>query len=161
MSSPHSISSKLPSPDAGEQLSSNAWMVEVDASCRYAVLFFYAGALFWLVVGSIFALVASWKMHSPDFLANISWLAFGRIRPVHVNAVIYGFATEMAFGSTIWILCRLCRTRLTHQWLVTFAGLFWNVGVTLGLGAILAGKSSGVKWLEFPSYTMPILFTSA
>jgi len=61
--------------------------------------------------GTLFALIASWKMHAPEFLGDISWLTFGRVRPVHLNVMIYGFASETAIGVTLWLMCRLCRTR--------------------------------------------------
>lgn len=43
--------------------------------------------MFWLVIGSIFAMITSIKMHNPDFLASWQWLTFGRVRPVHLNLV--------------------------------------------------------------------------
>jgi cytochrome c oxidase cbb3-type subunit 1 len=48
---------------------------------------YYGSAVFWLVIGSIFAMITSIKMHNPGFLASWQWLTFGRVRPVHLNLV--------------------------------------------------------------------------
>lgn len=137
-----------------------ALLTEIDASCRWPVLLFFICGLAWLMVGTVFALIASWKMHSPDFLANTAWLTFGRVRPVHLNTVVYGFASETAIGVALWLMCRLCRTPLMYSWIVIIAAVFWNLGVTLGVFGILAGDSTGIEWLEFPAYASPILFFS-
>jgi cytochrome c oxidase cbb3-type subunit 1 len=133
------------------------WM-ELDNSCRSAVLFFFSGALIWLLIGTGLALVCSWKLHQPEFLANSPWLTFGRVRPAHLNAVIYGFALQAALGTALWLLCRLCRRPVMHQRLIILAALFWNLGVTIGVVGILAGDSTGIEWLEIPGYASPILF---
>jgi cbb3-type cytochrome oxidase subunit 1 len=49
-------------------------------------------------------------MHSPGFLTNREWLTFGHVRPVHLNTVIYGWASMAGIGTTLWIEARLCRT---------------------------------------------------
>ena len=137
-----------------------AVLAEIDASCRNTLLLLFGASLVWLMIGTAFALVASWKLHSPEFLGNISWLTFGRVRPAHLNAVVYGFASEAAIGVTLWLMCRLCRTPLLYGWVVNLAGVFWNVGVAIGIGGILAGHSTGIEWLEMPAYATPILFAT-
>jgi len=52
-------------------------------------VFAWAGsALCWLLLGSLYGLTASIKLHSPEWLfPDISWMTFGRIRPVHLTLV--------------------------------------------------------------------------
>jgi cytochrome c oxidase cbb3-type subunit I len=133
---------------------------EIDRSCRWPVLMFYLGGIIWLLIGTLLALVASWKMHDPAFLSSWGWLNFGRVRPAHLNAVIYGFANQAAVGTALWLMCRLCRVPLMHGWMIITSGIFWNVGVVVGTVGILIGDSTGIEWLEFPSYATPILFFS-
>ena len=149
------------SPSDNEALTHRrAELSEIDASCRTTLLFLFGGAIVWLGFGTVFALLASWKMHAPDFLVNSAWLTFGRVRPAHLNLMIYGFSSEMALGVSLWLMCRLCRTPLLHGWMVNVAGVFWNLGVAIGVGGILAGQSTGLEWLEIPSYATPLLFIS-
>lgn len=146
--------------DTEDTAARESTVAEIDASCRNTLIFLFSAGLFWLMVGTIFALIASWKMHSPEFLGNISWLTFGRVRPVHLNCMIYGFASETAIGVTFWLMCRLCRTPLICGWVIALAGIFWNLGVAIGVIAILGGESTGMEWLEIPSYVTPLLFIS-
>src|SRR5438067_4363251 len=65
----------------------------IDASTRAPVLFFYASAVVWLIIGTLLAGLTSFKLHAPDLLANISFLTWGRIRPAHMNVMVFGWAS--------------------------------------------------------------------
>ena len=132
----------------------------IDASTRLPVLVFYASAVAWLLIGTLLAAFTSFKMHSPDFLAGVDFLTWGRIRPAHVNASIYGWASMAGMGTAIWLMARLCRTTLRHPLLLVMGAAFWNLGVLLGVGGILAGDSTGYEWLEFPGYSAIVLFVA-
>src|SRR5438552_18023396 len=132
----------------------------IDASTRLPVLFFYASAIVWLLVGTLLAGLVSWKLHAPDLLANWEWLTWGRLRPVHMNVMVYGWASMAGIGTAIWLMARLCRTVLRYPLLLVAGAGFWNLGVLLGLGGILLGDSTGYQWLEFPSYAAIILFVA-
>lgn len=148
-------SSPAPTPSAQADALDRA---AIDASCRVPVLLFFASANFWLFFGSIFALLASIKLTNPEFLTDSAWLTFGRVRPAHLNAVAYGWASPAAIGVAIWLMARLCRAPLRHARILIAAALLWNLGVAVGIGAILAGQSTSVEWLEFPSYAAILLF---
>jgi cytochrome c oxidase cbb3-type subunit I len=132
----------------------------IDASTRLPVLVFYASAIAWLLIGTLLAAFTSFKMHSPDFLAGVDFLTWGRVRPAHVNASIYGWASMAGMGTAIWLMARLCRTTLRHPLLLVTGAAFWNLGVLLGVGGILAGDSTGYEWLEFPGYSAIVLFVA-
>ncbi len=155
-----SILNALSPSDTEDVSQRRATLAEIDASCRGTLMLFFGASLFWLMAGTVFALLASWKLHSPNVLGDISWLTFGRVRPAHLNAVIFGFASEAAIAVSLWMMCRLCRTPLMHGWMVNLAGVFWNVGVAVGIVGILAGDSTGIEWLEIPPYASPILFVT-
>lgn len=154
---------------------------QVDASCRVPVLLFFATAIFWLVVGTVFGLIASLKLHDPYFIIELpSWFAFylekfspagtveminssltfGRIRPAHLNTVAYGWGSPAGLGVAIWLMARLCRVPLRYPTLVSAAGVLWNIGMVVGIGALLSGGSTSIEWLEFPPYVTFILFIS-
>ena len=155
-----SILNALSPSDIEDVAERRAVLAEIDASCRNTMLLLFGASLAWLLLGTVFALIASWKMHAPEFLADISWLTFGRVRPFHLNAMVFGFSTQAGIGVTLWLMCRLCRTPLLYGWIVDLAGLFWNLGVAVGLVGILAGHSTGLEWLEIPPYATPLLFVS-
>src|SRR5437016_4390782 len=132
----------------------------IDASTRVPVLMFYTSALAWLLLGTLLAGFTSFKLHSPDLLSNVPVLTWGRIRPAHVNVMLYGWASMAGIGTAIWLMARLCRTTLRHPLLIVAGGVFWNLGVLLGVGGILAGDSTGYNWIEFPSYAAIVLFVA-
>jgi cytochrome c oxidase cbb3-type subunit 1 len=144
----------------GTEGGKKAALAEIDASCRVPVLFFFLSGLAWLLAGTVLALVASIKLHTPGFLAGWEWLTFANVRTAHLNTVVYGFASQISVGVTIWLMCRLCRIPLVAPGLITVANLFYNLGVTVGVGGILIGDSTAIEWLEMPRYATPILFIS-
>src|SRR6059058_3200356 len=130
----------------------------IDASTRVPVLMFYTSAIGWLLLGTLLAGLTSWKMHAPDMLSGVSFLTWGRLRPVHMNIMVFGWASMAGIGTSIWLMARLCRTTLRHPLLLMAGAGFWNLGVMIGVVAILAGDSTGFEWLEFPPYAALVLF---
>src|SRR5436853_707456 len=132
----------------------------IDASTRVPVLMFYASAMAWLLIGTLLTGFVSFKLHSPDWLSDVSFLTWGRLRPVQMNVMIYGWASMAAMGTAIWLMARLCRTTLRHPLLLVTGICFWNLGVLIGVIGILMGYSTGYDWLEFPPYAALILFVA-
>jgi len=132
----------------------------IDASTRVPVLMFYASAMVWLLIGTLLAGFVSFKLHSPDWLSDVSYLTWGRLRPVHMNVMVYGWASMSAMGTAIWLMARLCRTTLRHPLIIVTGIWFWNIGVLIGVIGILMGYSTGYQWLEFPPYAALVLFVA-
>lgn len=132
----------------------------IDASTRLPVLVFYASSLAWLLLATFLGILASFKMHSPDFLSGWAFLTWGRIQPAHLNSLIYGWGSMAGMGTAIWLMARLCRTTLRHPLLLIAGAAFWNLGVLMGIGGILAGATTGYEWLEFPGFSALTLFVA-
>jgi cytochrome c oxidase cbb3-type subunit I len=121
-----------------------------DQSSRAPAFAFISSAVLWLVLGSILGLVTSLKFQAPDWLTGSALLTFGRLRPVHLNLVIYGWASMAGIGVALWMLPRLLKTALVGaRYAVAGAGL-WNLGVAAGAAAIVLGWTDGMEWLEIP-----------
>jgi cytochrome c oxidase cbb3-type subunit I len=145
-----------PSPLVG----STGWRLDpvLVASCRTPVLLLLLPAVGWLVISSLFALVASLKFHAPGLLADSAWLTYGRVQPAQLNLFVYGFALPGAWALALWMLVRLGRTTLCLPGLVIAGTVIWNVGVLLGVGGILAGHRTGFDGFDFPRYALVLLF---
>ncbi|WP_222615303.1 cbb3-type cytochrome c oxidase subunit I [Persicimonas caeni] len=122
----------------------------IDRSARGPVLLFFVTGVLWLLAGSLLALIASIKLHTPGFLDDAAWLTFGRVRPAHLNTMIYGWASMAGIGLLFWLQARLSRVNLPLKRLLVVACLVWNLAVLAGTLAILFGESTSVEWLEFP-----------
>lgn len=133
---------------------------EIDRSCALPCVVFFAGSLFWLMVGTMLGLLSSLKMHAPEFLADVPWLTFGRVRPAHLNVVAYGWASLAGIGVMLWMMCRLCLVPLRFPGTLVAAAGVWNVGVLAGTIAVLAGYSEGIEWLEYPTYAAFLFFVA-
>ncbi|MFT4901448.1 MAG: cytochrome c oxidase cbb3-type subunit 1 [Lentimonas sp.] len=141
------------SPDIGVR----AELSEIDASIRTSSVFFTASAIFWLLIGSVFAIIAAFKAHEPSFLGGNEFSTFGRMRAAHLNAMSLGWGNNIIFAVGLWIMARLCRSPVRHGGLLLIAGIFWNIGLTIGLGGIIWGDITSVEWLEIPHYATPLL----
>src|SRR5215469_5965199 len=106
---------------------------EIDVSCRLPLMILFISAAIWLVIASVFGLIASLKFHSPQFLAECPCLTYGRVRPAFTNSMLYGFCIQAGLGVALWLISRLGQATLAHRWLVSFGAKFWNLGVTVGV----------------------------
>lgn len=131
---------------------------QIDASCRLPLFALFGGAAFWLVLSSVFGLIASIKFHGPGFLASSAALTYGRVYPAWSNLLVYGFCIPAGLGVGLWLLARLGGTALTRPWLVAVGAKLWHLGVFVGLIGILSGDSTGYEWLEMPRAAAMILF---
>jgi cytochrome c oxidase cbb3-type subunit 1 len=121
-----------------------------DRSSAAPVLLCLTSAVLWLICGSLAGLISSLKLHMPDWLVSEAWLTFGRIRPAHLNMVIYGWSSLAGVGIALWLIPRLLRTELVGGRFACAGAIVWNVGVAVGIASILLGYSTGLEWLEFP-----------
>jgi len=131
---------------------------KVDASLRLPLLALFGGAAFWLVAGSVLAMIASIKFHAPDFLAACPWLTYGRVQPAADDALLYGFCIPAGLGVALWLLAQLGQTPLRGALVPVVAAKLWHLGVLIGLIGILSGNSTGFAWLEFPRAGSVVLF---
>ncbi len=107
-------------------------------------------AVVWLVLASLAGLISSIKLHAPDWWVDYAWLTFGRIRPMHLNMVAYGWCSLAGIGVAMWLIPRLLKTELIGAQFALVGGALWSVGVFAGTLAIGMGYSDGLEWLEFP-----------
>lgn len=130
---------------------------QADRSSSMPAFLLIVCAVVWLVVASFAGLISSLKLHWPEFLGDVSWLSFGRLRTIHLNGVAYGWAPMGLLGLTIWMLPRLLQTPLLGGRLVMVGGLVWNAALVAGIGALAIGLNAGLEWLEIP-WQIGVLF---
>lgn len=132
----------------------------IDRSLRVPVLFFFTSGLIWLCIALLLGLAASVKLHSPDLFGSYSVLTYGRLQPAHMNAFVYGWAFQAGLGTALWIMARLCRITLSHTASLVVSGHLWNLGVLVGVVAILCGHGTSIPFLDFPVGVWIPLFLS-
>ena len=104
----------------------------------------------WFAVATTFGLIAAGYLMAPDFMANIEYIHFGRMRPMHINAVLFGFVTPGLLAVAFYYIPRMLRTELYSQKLGVLSAIFWNITVTAGMIGISLGHTQGREYAELP-----------
>ena len=106
-------------------------------------------AIVWLTIFPLVGLLVSIKFDFPDFLGETSWLTFGRLRPVHVNGVIFGAFSTPVLGLLYYLVPHLCGRRMAKEhwgWWLLWG---WNIFLITGSISFLMGYNSGFEAGEF------------
>jgi len=113
-----------------------------------AIAFMVSGA-FWMALGTSWGLTTALHLVAPELFNNISWLVFGRSRPIHVNTVIFGFVTSTLVGAALYYVPALLKTRLWSERLGWLAWMFWNAAVISGFVFLPMGITQGREYTEY------------
>lgn len=147
-----------PSNTDQDSVADNQRRAAIDKSVRGPVLFLFLNGAFWLMLSTILGVLAAVRLVAPDFLGGCEWTTYGRLQPVHMNALVYGWGVQAALGIMLWIMARRSGQELrSGKSLLIAAGVFWNVTLTLGLLSVLMGKSTSMEWMEMPKFVWPVL----
>lgn len=122
----------------------------IDAPGRRVVLLAASMSIVFLITGSLFGVLASLKMHMPDWLASSALTTFGRARTIHLNLVAYGWLSVAGVGVALWLIPRIFHTPLRRPAMAYAGACLWVLGVIAGVTAIGAGWNDGLEWLEIP-----------
>ena len=109
---------------------------------------FSVTAAVWFAMATTVGMIAAGYLIAPDFMANIGWLVFSRIRPVHVNVVLFGFVVPGLLASTFYIIPKLLRTDLYSERLGLATAILWNIAVVAGVVGLLTGHTQGREYAE-------------
>ncbi|WP_234979201.1 cbb3-type cytochrome c oxidase subunit I [Desulfococcus multivorans] len=112
-------------------------------------LLFIMTSAFWMAVATFIGLLAATELIAPDLTRGMGWLVFGRLRPMHVNLVLFGFVTPGLLGAAFYYLPRLLKTELFSERLGMLTAGLWNLMVAAGALTLSAGFSQGREYAEF------------
>lgn len=110
-------------------------------------LFAYA-TVFWGIVGMLAGILAAFQLVFPALNFGIAPTTFGRVRPVHTNAVIFAFVGNGIFMGVYYSLQRLCKARMYSDKLSKFHFWGWQSIIVLGAITLLAGFTTGKEYAE-------------
>jgi cytochrome c oxidase cbb3-type subunit I/II len=112
--------------------------------------FLYA-TLFWGVVGMSVGLLLAFMFLFPNLTDGISWLSFGRLRPLHTNAVIFAFVGNAIFAGVYYSTQRLLKARMYSDILsrINFWGwqaIIVGAAITLPMGFTSSKEYAELEW---------------
>lgn len=114
---------------------------------RIVKMFAYATIL-WGVVGMLAGLLAAVQLYLPGANFNLAPTTFGRVRPVHTNAVIFAFVGNGIFMGVYYSLQRLCKARMFSDVLGKIHFWGWQLIIVAAAVTLLAGYTTGKEYAE-------------
>ena len=109
--------------------------------------FAYA-TLFWGVVGMVVGLLLALQFIWPALTFGIPYTTFGRIRPIHTNAVIFAFVGNGMFTGIYYSLQRLCKARMFNDLLSKINFWGWQLIIVLAAVTFACGATTGKEYAE-------------
>jgi cytochrome c oxidase cbb3-type subunit I/II len=119
--------------------------------------FAWATAL-WGIVGMAGGLLAATQLFIPELNLGMAETSFGRVRPVHTNAIIFAFVGNGLFAGIYFSLQRLCKARMFNDTLSKLHFWGWQLIIVLAAVTLLAGFTSGKEYAEL-EWPIDILIT--
>jgi cytochrome c oxidase cbb3-type subunit I len=112
------------------------------------VRLFSLAAVLWGVVGMLVGVIIAAQLAWPELNFGISFLSYGRLRPLHTNAVIFAFGGSTLFATSYYIAQRTCQTRLFAPGLAMFTFIGWQLVILSAAITLPLGITSGKEYAE-------------
>jgi cytochrome c oxidase cbb3-type subunit 1 len=105
----------------------------------------------WGIVGMLVGVVIAAQLAWPELSFDLPWFSYGRLRPLHTNAVIFAFGGSALFGTSYYVVQRTCQARLFSDRLAAFTFWGWqavivSAAVTLPLGYTTSKEYAELEW---------------
>ena len=112
---------------------------------------FTIATVIWGLVGMLVGIIIATQLFVPSLNLNIPFLTFGRIRPLHTNAVIFAFVGNAIFMGVYYSLQRLCKARMFSDMLSNFHFWGWQLiivaaAITLPMGITTSKEYAELEW---------------
>ncbi|MBT4968957.1 MAG: cytochrome-c oxidase, cbb3-type subunit I [Bacteroidetes bacterium] len=112
------------------------------------VKYFLYATVFWGVVGMFVGLLAALQMAFPALNLNLEYTTFGRVRPVHTNAIIFAFVGNAIFAGAYYSLQRLLKARMFSDVLSKVHFWGWQLIIVLAAVTLLMGFTQSKEYAE-------------
>ncbi|MFZ9430088.1 MAG: cytochrome-c oxidase, cbb3-type subunit I [Burkholderiaceae bacterium] len=112
------------------------------------VRWFALAAVLWGVVGMAVGVFIAAQLAWPELNFGIPWLSYGRLRPLHTNAVIFAFGGCALFATSYHVVQRTSQTRLFAPGLALFTFGGWQLVIVLAAISLPLGITSGKEYAE-------------
>jgi len=120
--------------------------VHTDAAAKW---FLISSVTYFFIVG-IVALTIAAKFVWPELLGTVSILTYGRLRPLHVNGMLFGWLLACDIGLAFYYVPRLCGVPLWSEKLGMATAALWNVIILGAVVALPGGYNNGLEYAELP-----------
>ena len=112
----------------------------------------------WGIVGMAVGVLISAQLYWPALNFDTAWLGYGRLRPLHTNAVIFAFGGSALFATSLHVVQRTCHVRLISDRLATFVFWGWQAVIVAAAITLPMGLTQGKEYAEL-EWPIDILIT--
>ena len=119
---------------------------------------FAVATVVWGIVGMLVGVIIAAQLYWPTLFEGISWLGYGRLRPLHTNAVIFAFGGSALFATSLHVVQRTCHVRLLSDGLASFVFWGWQLVIVAAAITLPLGLSQGKEYAEL-EWPIDILIT--
>jgi len=112
----------------------------------------------WGVVGMLMGVFIAAQLVWPALNFDIAWLSFGRLRPLHTNAVVFAFGGCALFSTSYYVVQRTCHVRLAFDKLAAFTFWGWQLVILSAVVTLPLGITSSKEYAEL-EWPIDILIT--
>ena len=109
---------------------------------------FAVAAVVWGVVGMLVGVVIAAQLLFPELNFDTPWLSYGRLRPLHTNAVIFAFGGCALFATSYYVVQRTSQVRLVSDSLAAFTFWGWQAVIVLAAVTLPLGITSSKEYAE-------------
>jgi cytochrome c oxidase cbb3-type subunit 1 len=102
----------------------------------------------WGIVGMLVGAIIAAQLAWPALNFDIPWLSYGRLRPLHTNAVIFAFGGSALIATSYYVVQRTCHVRLFSNALASFTFWGWQLVIVLAAISLPMGWTSGKEYAE-------------
>lgn len=127
---------------------------QIDPKHSKMIVWYIISATIWLIFGTSVGEYIGLKFVAPE-LDSISWLSFGRLRPVHTNVVFWGWSSLGMLGLAYYVVPRVSNVKLYSLKLGWYSLHLINASVFFGTISLMAGINNGGG--EYREYIWPIM----
>ena len=105
-------------------------------------------AVVWGVVGMAVGVFIASQLAWPELNFGIPWLSYGRLRPLHTNAVIFAFGGSALFATSYYVVQRTCQTKLFMPKLASLTFWAWQLVIVGAAISLPMGYTQGKEYAE-------------
>ncbi|WP_027850602.1 cytochrome-c oxidase, cbb3-type subunit I [Marinospirillum insulare] len=102
----------------------------------------------WGIVGMLVGVWIAAQLAWPLLNFDLPWTSFGRLRPLHTNAVIFAFGGSALFATSYYVVQRTCQVRLISDKLAAFTFWGWQLVILLAAITLPLGLTQGKEYAE-------------
>jgi len=130
----------------------NTAVAPIDREYEITIVrFFTIMTIVWGIIGMSLGVFIASELVWPALNADIPWITFSRLRPLHTNSVIFAFGGCALFAASYYIVQRTCKTRLFAPYLAWFTFWGWqavivSAVITLPLGLTSTKEYAELEW---------------